>query len=211
MKHLNLIFTLVTTLGVSTCSFAGDRNNSQTARDQLADRNSYNSQRSHAQSNRPSSQYQKHNGNNYSNHRGNGQSYNQNRHNSSRHGQNSGHVFNSPYRNGHRNNDYYRGNRYSNQNRYNYYNHGHGNNHGGHHNYYNNYKPYANNHQYMFRPLRGLGHYFHRTGYGYGHWHDNMWCAVNHPQSYYYDYYSNYQYDGGWRFGDGDFGIWFNF
>ncbi|MCF6299568.1 MAG: hypothetical protein L3J52_00350 [Proteobacteria bacterium] len=74
---------------------------------------------------------------------------------------------------------------------------------------YNNYQPY-NNYEYRYRPVRGLGHYYSRQNYGYGHWHDSSWCVTVHPNSYYSNYYANYPHHNGWRFGDGNFGIWFN-
>jgi len=79
-----------------------------------------------------------------------------------------------------------------------------------HHRYYHNYRPYTDD-WYRYQPLRGLGHYFHRPGYGYGHWHEGMWCPDYHSEAWYRNYYSYYPYHDGWRFGDGDFGIWFRF
>lgn len=64
---------------------------------------------------------------------------------------------------------------------------------------------------YRYRPLRGLGHYFDRPGYGYGHWHEGFWCRDYHDEWFYRNYYSHYPYRDGWRHGDGDFGIWFSF
>ncbi len=78
-------------------------------------------------------------------------------------------------------------------------------------NHYRNYRPYDDHHEYRYRPRRGLGHYFQRRHHGYGHWHDGAWCGVVHPDAYYRDYYSHYPHHDGWRFGDGDFGIWFRF
>lgn len=76
--------------------------------------------------------------------------------------------------------------------------------------HFNNYQVYTND-LYRYRPLRGLGHYFDRPGYGYGHWHEGGWCRTHHDDSFYQDYYSYYPYQDGWRHGDGDFGIWFSF
>ena len=78
------------------------------------------------------------------------------------------------------------------------------------HRYFYSYTPYYDDH-YRYYPLRGLGHYFDRPGYGYGHWHEGHWCVSYHDERYYRDYYANYRFDGGWRIGDGDFGIWFSF
>jgi hypothetical protein len=78
------------------------------------------------------------------------------------------------------------------------------------HRYYSSYRPYTDDY-YRYRPLRGLGHYFHRTGYGYGHWHEGYWCPDYHSDAWFRNYYSHYPHHGGWRFGDGDFGIWFSF
>lgn len=72
------------------------------------------------------------------------------------------------------------------------------------------YEPYRYD-RYRYRPLRGLGHYYDRIGYGYGHWHEGHWCDVYHEPHYYFSYYSHYPYHNGWRVGDGDFGIWFRF
>ncbi len=77
------------------------------------------------------------------------------------------------------------------------------------HTYYH-YKPYRYD-RYRYRPLRGLGHYYDRIGYGYGHWHEGYWCDIYHEPHFYISYYSHYPYHNGWRFGDGDFGIWFRF
>ncbi|MFC3195063.1 hypothetical protein ACFODZ_12495 [Marinicella sediminis] len=77
------------------------------------------------------------------------------------------------------------------------------------HHFYH-YQPYADD-WYRYQPLRGLGHYFHRSGYGYGHWHEGMWCPDYHSEAWFRNYYSHYPYRDGWRFGDGDFGIWFSF
>ncbi len=148
------------------------------------------------------------------------------RHPKSKHAQ----GFYSPYRQDQRNNrrNTYRHNDYTSYNhgdRYrNYsprkrtirpnrhYKRNHNRNYRPQYNYYfESYRPYNYDNRYVYRPLRGLGHYFNRTHYGYGHWHDGMWCETYHPQSYYYDYYSNYPYNDGWRIGDGDFGIWFRF
>ena len=107
--------------------------------------------------------------------------------------------FNSPYRQGqYRDRDYYDSRDYRRGYKKHRRNRG----------YYNNYRPYRSD-RYRYRPTRGLGHYFNRDNYGYGHWHNNMWCDVYHPASFYVDYYSNYPYDGGWAIGDGDFGIHF--
>ena len=128
-------------------------------------------------------------------------------------------------------NNSYQYNNYSNQghhshqrnhhynNGYRYNNHQYRNNNDGyysqnyHHNYnnypYGNYSSYSNYYsQNNYHPTRGLGYYFNRQGYG--HWHDNNWCAVNHSQDYYVNYYSDYPYQDGYQYGDGDFGIWFN-
>lgn len=78
------------------------------------------------------------------------------------------------------------------------------------HGYFYNYRPYTDD-WYRYQPLRGLGHYFHRAGYGYGHWHEGMWCPDYHSEDWFRNYYSYYPYHDGWRFGDGDFGIWFSF
>lgn len=78
----------------------------------------------------------------------------------------------------------------------------------GHTFYY--YEPYRYD-RYRYRPLRGLGHYFARPGFGYGHWHEGYWCDVYHEPRFYINYYSHYPYHNGWRVGDGDFGIWFRF
>ncbi|VAW44048.1 hypothetical protein MNBD_GAMMA02-601 [hydrothermal vent metagenome] len=75
--------------------------------------------------------------------------------------------------------------------------------------HFNNYNAYSND-QYRYRPVRGLGHYFDRPSYGYGHWHEGAWCASYHDERFYQDYYSYYPYQNGWRHGDGDFGIWFS-
>ena len=72
------------------------------------------------------------------------------------------------------------------------------------------YKPYRYD-RYRYRPVRGLGHYYERVGYGYGHWHEGYWCDDYHEPSFYVSYYSHYPYRNGWRVGDGDFGIWFRF
>ncbi len=72
------------------------------------------------------------------------------------------------------------------------------------------YQPYRYD-RYRYRPVRGLGHYYQRRGYGYGHWHEGHWCDVYHEPSFYVSYYSHYPYHNGWRVGDGDFGIWFRF
>jgi len=77
------------------------------------------------------------------------------------------------------------------------------------HHFYN-YRVYSND-LYRYQPLRGLGHYFDRQGYGYGHWHEGSWCASYHDDRFYRNYYSYYPYQDGWRHGDGDFGIWFSF
>lgn len=77
------------------------------------------------------------------------------------------------------------------------------------HTYYH-YQPYSHD-RYRYRPVRGLGHYYERVGYGYGHWHEGYWCYDYHQPSYYVSYYSHYPYQNGWRVGDGDFGIWFSF
>ena len=87
----------------------------------------------------------------------------------------------------------------------------HYNNHVRSHNrYLSNYYAYSND-LYRYQPLRGLGHYFDRPGYGYGHWHEGMWCRDYHDEYFYRNYYSYYPYNDGWRQGDGDFGIWFSF
>ncbi|MCX7545917.1 hypothetical protein [Marinicella gelatinilytica] len=78
----------------------------------------------------------------------------------------------------------------------------------GHTYYY--YQPY-NHDRYRYRPVRGLGHYYQRVGYGYGHWHEGHWCDVYHAPNFYVSYYNHYPYHNGWRMGDGDFGIWFSF
>lgn len=78
------------------------------------------------------------------------------------------------------------------------------------HRNYHSYRPYTDD-WYRYQPLRGLGHYFYRQGYGYGHWHEGMWCPDYHSEAWYRNYYSYYPYHDGWRFGDGDFGIWFSF
>lgn len=75
---------------------------------------------------------------------------------------------------------------------------------------YFHYEPYRYD-RYRYRPVRGLGHYFDRAGYGYGHWHEGRWCGVYHEPSFYVSYYNHYPYHNGWRVGDGDFGIWFRF
>lgn len=72
------------------------------------------------------------------------------------------------------------------------------------------YEPYRYD-RYRYRPVRGLGHYFDRAGYGYGHWHEGHWCGIYHEPSFYVSYYNHYPYHNGWRVGDGDFGIWFRF
>lgn len=137
---------------------------------------------------------------------------------------NNNHAYNNNYG--------YNSNRHGNYNGYNSYNRGHIS-----HNYYKpkkhykkwkkrmkhyrrdlrnqyrhfyNYNVYTND-LYRYRPLRGLGHYFDRQGFGYGHWHEGSWCASYHDDRFYRDYYAHYRYDGGWRHGDGDFGIWFSF
>lgn len=133
----------------------------------------------------------------YGKHRGNSYSYNHgySRHNNGR-GYNKHRQYNNHngYRNGYRH-GYRNGYRNNYRNNYQYYNR-----------YYNNYRPYYET-TYQYYPQRGLGHYFTRTGYGYGHWHDGVWCATVHPQTFYNDYYSNYPYNDGWQFGDGDYGI----
>lgn len=73
-----------------------------------------------------------------------------------------------------------------------------------------NYNYYVDDY-YRYRPLRGLGHYFDRPGYGYGHWHEGHWCRDHHDEHFYRNYYTYYPYQDGWRHGDGDFGIWFSF
>ncbi len=80
--------------------------------------------------------------------------------------------------------------------------------HHGHTFYY--YEPYRND-RYRYRPVRGLGHYYDRDGYGYGHWHEGHWCGIYHEPNFYVSYYNHYPYHNGWRVGDGDFGIWFRF
>ncbi|WP_395373965.1 hypothetical protein [Marinicella sp. W31] len=107
-----------------------------------------------------------------------------------------------------RNRDYYYNDHHYNKKRRHYRKHKRR-----HHNgYYKNYRPYGyDDYKYRYRPTRGLGHYFDRDGYGYGHWHDAMWCDTDHPDDYYRDYYANYPHSDGWRHGDGDFGIWFRF
>lgn len=77
-------------------------------------------------------------------------------------------------------------------------------------NTYYYYQPYSHD-RYRYRPIRGLGHYYDRVGYGYGHWHEGFWCRDYHEPSFYVSYYNHYPYHNGWRIGDGDFGIWFRF
>lgn len=77
------------------------------------------------------------------------------------------------------------------------------------HTYYQ-YQPYSHD-RYRYQPVRGLGHYYERVGYGYGHWHEGYWCYDYHQPSFYVSYYDHYPYQNGWRVGDGDFGIWFSF
>lgn len=200
MKYKYAILALLTTLGFSTLAIAKNKNDHRyNGYNNHSDRNYDSRHRGHDNHNRNRIKHPK----KYKNKHKNKHYYNS--HNYS--------GFNSPYRNGHRghnNHRNYNGHRGYNRHRnHNYYGNRH--NYSNYYNrYYSNYRPYYED-RYRYRPLRGLGHYFHRTGYGYGHWHDNSWCVVNHPQSYYYDYYSNYPYQNGWNFGDGDFGISFYF
>ncbi len=174
----------------------------------------------------------KHGYNNSNGHNNHG--YQSNGHRNNRSGQQG---FNGDYRNNrHFDNRNYNHNSYSHNNNRRFNNHGYNGYNGGHisHNYYkpkkyykkwkkqnrrywkNKYRHFYNynvyrNDQYRYRPLRGLGHYFDRPGYGYGHWHEGGWCASYHDERFYQDYYSYYPYQDGWRHGDGDFGIWFSF
>lgn len=225
MKNKNIILLLIATLGVSSVAISNNRLDSKSnGHSKHSDRSNNLRQRSNSQydqnrNNHNHSSNQHNNSRNYSNkpkqrhssHRNTNNRHNQ-QHRSNRHSNNNL-PFNSPYRDGYKNNYGYRGNKHKRNKhgyrRYNNYNYNY-NNYRHYNRYYSNYKPYYQD-QYRYRPVRGLGHYFHRTGYGYGHWHDNSWCAVNHPQSFYYDYYSDYPYQNGWSHGDGDYGISFYF
>ena len=186
MRHFKYILTFVSALALSTLAFADkghEKHGSYSGNPQ--------SKHSVGGKHRGYSENRHSYGNNHHNY-----GYN-NRHDYYRH-DNRRDYGHHDYGNNHRRNyGYYDYRRYDN-NRYRNYRH------------YNNYRPYYQS-RYQYRPLRGLGYYFSRPGYGYGHWHDGMWCVTVHPQSYYYDYYSNYPYDGGWRYGDGDYGINFYF
>ena len=192
MRRLNLITTLITTLVISTISFAGDRYN-QNNRGHSNNRSTH-----HSNNSNRSRSHQQH-GNRHGNKHGNrhGNKHN-NKHYNSR--SNNGYYgFNSPYRSSHNNNGQHNNHRQYNKRSYKKHRS---------YNNYNNYQPYSND-RYRYRPLRGLGHYFYRDNYGYGHWHDNMWCDINHSQSYYSNYYANYPYAEGWVNGDGDYGLSF--
>ncbi|MFK8010621.1 MAG: hypothetical protein AB8B80_01180 [Marinicellaceae bacterium] len=213
MNNKNTLLLITMLLGLSSMAFAKNRHN-----DHYNGHNNHSNHKHGSQhrqkgdrplnkhnNNRSSSYNRNYNRSSNNNHRSNKGYSNKHR---SKHKYNNGHNgyrgFNSPYRSGHQNSHRNYNNRSHRYYRNNHRNYSYNNR------YYYNYRPYYED-RYRYRPLRGLGHYFLRTGYGYGHWHDNSWCVVNHPQSYYYDYYSNYPYQNGWIHGDGDFGISFYF
>ncbi len=203
MNKKHLIYALITAIVFSTASYANnrhERNGSHHSNHQS--KHSYNN----SHNNRHDSRH-----NNRHDNRGHQRNYNSNKHYNNGNAPFSTYGYNQPYRNNYnyrnrnRNKNYRHYKRHQNYNnnyrRYNNYN-------SYNNNYYNNYQPYYQS-QYTYRPLRGLGHYYTDDNYGYGHWHDNNWCSIQHTEDYYYNYYSNYPYQNGWTFGDGDFGISF--
>ncbi len=194
MNKKHLIYALITAIAFSSAGFANDQHER---------RESHHSthQSKHRYNNRHVKRQE---------HRNHRRNYNNNHYGNSN-APLSTYGYSQPYRNNYNYRNRYRNKNYRHYKRHQNYN----NNYRRYNNYnsynsYNNYQPYYQS-QYTYRPLRGLGHYFTDDYYGYGHWHDNNWCAVEHPQSYYFDYYSNYPYQDGWVFGDGDFGISFYF
>lgn len=183
MNKKHIIYALIAAVVFSTASYANNRHERHG-------------------SNQPSHQ-SNHNYDNR-NHRRNNRNYNYYNDNVPF----STYGYNQPYRNNYNYRNHYRNKNYRQYKRHQSYNNNYRRYNNYNNNSYNNYQPYYQS-QYTYRPLRGLGYYYTDNSYGFGHWHNNNWCSIQHSQDYYYDYYSNYPYQNGWIFGDGDFGLSF--